>query len=129
VKRPENRSEQETGTLKRLKTVHRTTERCCALFEHLAGMLRDNEHRSEEQTRGRLEDWIGEAKASGVAELKAFAVKLFQDMEAVVAALVMDYSQGQTEGRINKLKLVKHSMYGRGKFDLLRQRILYAAAS
>jgi transposase len=132
VKRPENRSEEETRTLKRLKTVHQTTERCCTLFEHFAGMLRDNEQRSEEQMRGRLEGWIGEAKASGVAELKAFAVKLFQDMEAVVAAMVMPYSQGQsqgqTEGRINKLKLVKRSMYGRGKFDLLRQRVLYAAS-
>jgi transposase len=128
VKRPENRSEEETRTLKRLKTAHRTTERCCTLFEHFAGMLRDKEQRSEEQMRGRLEDWIGEAKASGVAELKAFAVKLVQDMEAVVAAMVMPYSQGQTEGRINKLKLVKRSMYGRGKFDLLRQRVLYAAS-
>jgi transposase len=128
VKRPENRSEEETSTLERLKTVHCTMERCCTLFEHFAGMLRDKEQRSEEHLRGRLEDWIGEAKASGVAELKAFAVKLFQDMEAVVAALVMDYSQGQTEGRINKLKLVKRSMYGRGKFDLLRQRVLYAAS-
>jgi transposase len=92
-------------------------------------MIRDKEETSEERVRGRLEEWIGEAKASGVAELKAFAVKLFQDMEAVVAAMVMPYSQGQTEGRINKLKLVKRSMYGRGKFDLLRQRVLFAAAS
>jgi len=91
-------------------------------------MLRDKEQSSEEQARGRLEDWIGEAKASGVAELKAFAVKLVQDMKAVVAAMILPYSQGQTEGRINKLKLVKRSMYGRGEFDLLRQRVLYAAS-
>jgi transposase len=129
VKRPENRSEEEVRTLMRLTTVHRVTERCCALFEQLAEMIRDKEQTSQEQVRGRLEEWIGEAKASGVAELKAFAVKLFQDIEAVVAAMVMPYSQGQTEGRINKLKLVKRSMYGRGKFDLLRQRVLYAAAS
>ena len=38
---------------------------------------------------------------------------LFQDMDAVVAAMVMPYSQGQTEGRVNKLKLIKSSMYGR----------------
>ena len=103
MKRPENRSEEETRTLKRLKTVHRTTERCCTLFEHFAGMLRDKEERSEERMRGRLEEWIGEAKASGVAELKAFAVKLLQDTDAVVAAMVLPYSQGQTEGRINKM--------------------------
>ena len=50
--------------------------------------------------------------------MKAFAVKLLQDTEAVVAAIVLPYSQGQTEGRVNKLKLIKRSMYGRGKFDL-----------
>ena len=70
---------------------------------------------------------MAEAEESGIAELKAFVVKLRQDMEAVVAAMVMPYSQGQTEGRVNKLKLIKRSMYGRGKFDLLRQRVLYAA--
>jgi transposase len=128
VKRPENRSKGEIQTLKRLKTIHRVTERCCALFEQFAGMLRDKEQRSEEQVRRRLEEWIGEAKASGVAEVKAFAMKLVQDMKAVVAAMILPYSQGQTEGRINKLKLVKRSMYGRGEFDLLRQRVLYAAS-
>ncbi|MBA2712088.1 MAG: transposase [Rubrobacteraceae bacterium] len=129
MKRPEKRSEEEIQTLKRLKTVHRVTERCCTLFEQFAEMIRDKEETSEEQVRGRLEEWIGEAKASGVAELKAFAVKLFQDMDAVVAAMVLPYSQGQTEGRVNKLKFIKRSMYGRGKFDLLRQRVLYASAA
>ncbi len=42
--------------------------------------------------------------------------------------MILHYSQGQTKGRINKLKLVKRSMYGRGKFDLLRQRVLYAVS-
>jgi transposase len=47
----------------------------------------------------------------------------------VVVAMVMPYSQVQTEGKVNKLKLIKRWMYGRAKFDLLRQRVLYAAAS
>ncbi len=128
VKRPENRSEEEIRTLQRLKTVHRITERCCTLFEEFAGMLRDKEQTSEGQARRQLEEWTERAKASGIAELKAFAVKLLQDTEAVVAAMILPYSQGQTEGRVNKLKLVKRSMYGRGKFDLLRQRVLYAAS-
>jgi transposase len=107
VKRSENRSDQETQTLKRLKGVHRAMERCCTLFEHFAGMLRDKEHRSEQQMRGRLQEWTDQAKASGIAELAAFAMKLIQDMEAAVAAMVMPYSQGQTEGRVNKLKPIK----------------------
>ncbi|MGF1472504.1 MAG: transposase [Rubrobacteraceae bacterium] len=129
VKRPENRSEEETQTLERLKMVHPVMETCCALFEGFVGMLRDKEQRNEEQTRSRLEEWTERAKASGIAELKAFAVKLLQDMKAVVASMMEPYSQGQTEGRINKLKFIKRSMYGRGKFDLLRQRVLYDSAA
>jgi transposase len=45
-----------------------------------------------------------------------------------MAAMVLPYSQEQTEGQVNKLKLVKRSMYGRGKLDLLRQRMLYTAS-
>lgn len=129
AKRSKNRSEEETQTLKRLKMTHWITERCCTLFEEFAGMLRNKEQTSKEQARMRLEGWTGRAKASGLAELGAFAVKLLQDTDAVVAAMTLPYSQGQTEGRINKLKLVKRSMYGRGKFDLLRQRVLYASAA
>jgi transposase len=129
VKRPGNHSDEETRTLRRLKTVHPVMEKCCSLFEEFAGMLRDKEQRSEEQARSRLKDWTARAKASGITELKAFAVKLLQDAEAVVASMVLPYSQGQTEGRINKLKFIKRSMYGRGKFDLLRQRVLYASAA
>jgi transposase len=128
VKRAENRSEGEIRTLQRLKTVHWITERCCTLFEEFAVMLRDKEQRSKEQARSRLEEWTERAKVCGIAELKAFTMKLLQDTEAVVAAMTLPYSQGQTEGRVNKLKLVKRSMYGRGKFDLLRQRVLYEAS-
>jgi transposase len=111
-----------------LKTVHRITERCCTLFEEFAGMLRDKDQRNAEQVHRQLEAWTERAKASGIAEMNAFTVKLLQDSEAVVAAMTLPYSQGQTEGRVNKLKLVKRSMYGRGKFDLLRQRVLYEAS-
>ena len=129
VKRPENRSEEEMQTLRRLKTVHRVTERCSSLLEQFARMFRDREQSSEENARSRLKEWAERAEASGVPELKAFAVKLLQDIEAVVAAMILPYSQGQTEGRVNKLKFIKRSMYGRGKFDLLRQRVLYASAA
>jgi transposase len=31
------------------------------------------------------------------------------------------------EGQVNRLKVLKRQMYGRAKFDLLRQRVLHAA--
>lgn len=44
------------------------------------------------------------------------------------AALATEWSNGQTEGQVTRLKLVKRQMYGRAKFDLLRWRVLHRAA-
>jgi transposase len=52
---------------------------------------------------------------------------LLQDGAAVRAALTTRWSNGQAEGQITKLKLLKRSMYGRAGFDLLRRRMLLAA--
>ena len=48
------------------------------------------------------------------------------DNAAVRAALETNWSNGPTEGHVNRLKFVKRSMYGRAHFDLLRQRLLAA---
>lgn len=39
----------------------------------------------------------------------------------------MPWSSGQTEGQINRLKLLKRQMFGRAKLDLIKQRVLYAS--
>lgn len=42
-------------------------------------------------------------------------------------AVVWSLSQnGQLEGQVNRLKLIKRMMYGRAKFDLLRVRVLHS---
>lgn len=46
---------------------------------------------------------------------------------AVRAGLTLAHSNGQTEGHVNRLKLAKRAMYGRGKLDLLEWRVLCAA--
>jgi len=74
-----------------------------------------------------LEDWLASAERSGIRELHGFATGLRKDRDAVEAALSMEWSQGQTEGFVNKLKLLKRQGYGRAKLDLLCQRVLYAA--
>ena len=74
-----------------------------------------------------FDDWREEAKASGVSELRHFALSLERDYGAVKAAFESPYSNAQLEGQINRLKLIKRSAYGRAKFDLLRLRVLYAA--
>ena len=68
-----------------------------------------------------LEAWISRAQASLVA---AFARGVSKDKAAIEAAIALPWSNGQTEGQICKLKLVKRQMYGRGNLDLLQARII-----
>jgi transposase len=82
-----------------------------------------------ERRMGDLEVWLQQATASGVAELAAFAEGVRRDLAAVQAAMSLPWSQGQTEGQSNRLKLLKRQMYGRANLDLLRQRVRYRAAS
>ena len=70
-----------------------------------------------------LDAWIEQAKASLVASL---ANGVMKDRAAVCAAIISTWSNGQTEGQITKLKLVKRQMYGRAKIDLLEARLIGA---
>jgi transposase len=55
-----------------------------------------------------------------------FATGVAKGIKAVRAAIVSQWSNGQTGGQITKLKLVKRQMYGRGKLDLLQARLIGA---
>jgi len=51
-----------------------------------------------------LDTWLQKAEHSAVPPLQRFAKRLRADYEAVRAALSLDWSNGQTEGQINRLK-------------------------
>ena len=70
---------------------------------------------------GDLDFWLERACSSLVA---SFANGVGKDIRAVRAAILFPWSNGQTEGQITKLKLVKRQMYGRGKLDLLEARVV-----
>jgi transposase len=74
----------------------------------------------------RLPDWIKQVTDSRLPEVHRFAKGLERDKAAVLAGLTLVYSNGQVEGQVNKLKLIKRTMYGRAAFPLLRQRVLHA---
>jgi transposase len=60
-------------------------------------------------------------------EIESFAGSLRQDRDAVHAALTMLWSTSPVEGQINRLKVIKRTMYGRAGFNLLCHRVLAAA--
>jgi transposase len=68
--------------------------------------------------------WREEAQKSLFA---SFAKSPCRDEAALLAALQRPWRNGQVEGHIHRLKLIKRSMYRRAGFDLLRLRVVLAA--
>jgi len=77
--------------------------------------------------RDKLAPWLARAKESGLPEFAEFAYGLERDRNAVEAALTYEWSSGQVEGQITRLKLRKRESYGRAGFSLLKRRVLRAA--
>jgi transposase len=71
-----------------------------------------------------LDAWVVSARGTA---LDAFARGIERDRDAVAGALSEPWSTGPVEGQINRLKLLKRSMYGRANYSLLRSRVLAAA--
>jgi len=112
--------EEEREYLQRLCDREPTIARAYELAQEFVTMAR-------ERTGQRLEAWLTRVTTSDITELDRFARGLIDDRAAVEAGLSLEWSNGQTEGQVNKLKLLKRQMYGRANFDLLRRRVLQAA--
>jgi len=108
---------EERHYLVRLLTISAPLARARELALRFAAIVRKRQI-------GDLGRWLDDAAES---ELRSFASGLKQDEAAVRAALELPWSNGQTEGQITRLKLIKRQMYGRAKHDLLRARVLQAA--
>ena len=68
--------------------------------------------------------WLNRLSRCDAPEMKSFARSLRADLPAVRAAFRLPWSNGQTEGHVNRLKFLKRQMYGRAGIDLLRSRVL-----
>ncbi len=80
-----------------------------------------------ERDRPALATWLAAATTSGLPEFRELATGMQRDRAAIEAALSHEWSSGQVEGQVTRLKLVKRQMFGRAKVDLLRKRVLLAS--
>lgn len=120
LRRPERRTAEQRTYRQLLRAEDAAIATAVALAEDFLVLLRRREGE-------RLPDWLAAAEASGVDALQRFAGKLRVDQDAVQAGLTLRWSNGQTEGHVTKLKLIKRQGYGRAKVDVIRQRVLLAA--
>ncbi|WP_052568853.1 transposase [Ktedonobacter racemifer] len=82
-------------------------------------------HMVRKRTGEQLDAWLAAVKASHLEAFASFVTGVQQDKDAVLAGLTLPWSNGPLEGNVNRLKLIKRSMYGRAEVDLLKLRVLY----
>ncbi len=113
---------EEQETLQQLRQASPHLETAYQLVDEFLQMVR-------ERTGEGLDEWLGKVKTSRLQAFRTFVTGVQKDKEAVLAGLTLPWSNGPLEGHINRLKLIKRSMYGRAEFDLLKIRVLYQSKS
>jgi transposase len=119
VRRPERLDEAERAALAQMQDLCPDLARAHTLAQSFGEMIRQRQ-------ADRFDAWLEAAETSGVGELKTFAAGLRRDERAVRGALTSEWSNGQTEGHVTRLKLAKRQGYGRAKLDLLERRLVGA---
>jgi transposase len=117
-RRSEDLEPEEQETLRQLRQASPHLEAAFQLVDAFLQMVR-------ERTGEQLEEWLGKVKASHLQAFQTFVTGVQKDKDAVIAGLTLPWSNGPLEGNVNRLKLIKKSMYGRAEFDLLKVRVLY----
>ncbi len=120
VCQPEQLDERQHEELALIRQASPSAETAYRLAQAFMHMIR-------EQVGQQLDTWLSEVTASHLPELESFAKGIQQDKAAVLAGLTLPWSTGPVEGHVNRLKLIKRSMYGRAKLPLLRARVLHVA--
>lgn len=72
-----------------------------------------------------LLEWMEKHRTSKFPFFQSFIAGLKEDLSAVLNSVQEPWSNGVTEGQVNRLKNIKRMMYGRANFDLLKKRVLY----
>jgi transposase len=103
----------------------RSFEQHCPAVAEAAQLAREFADLLRRRQADQLTNWLDRAQNSA---LRSLAASLRRDERAVRAAFDLPWSNGQTEGQVHRLKLLKRQTYGRAKFDLLQARVLYRAA-
>jgi transposase len=119
MRHPDHLDEIEREDLAAFRLAHASLNTTYQLVQDFLQMMRQREG-------ARLDAWLSQVQESGLPELQSFAQGVEQDKAAVQAGLTLPISNGQVEGQVTKIKLIKRMMYGRATFPLLRQRVLHA---
>ncbi len=117
-RRPEDFKPEDQEHLQQLRQANPSLEVTYQLVEEFLHMVR-------ERTGAQLDAWLEKVEASHLPAFQTFVTGVQKDKDAVLAGLTLPWSNGPLEGNVNRLKLIKRSMYGRVDIDLLKLRVLH----
>lgn len=120
MRRPEQCEAEHHHMMAQLKAQHAELALAIDLAHDFAALVRN---RCPDQ----LDPWLARAGSSSSVPFRNFANGLRADYDAVKAGVTVPWSNGPVEGHVNRLKMIKRTMFGRAKLDLLSQRFLLAA--
>jgi transposase len=109
---------EEQETLQQLREASPSLETTYQLVKAFLQMVR-------ELTGEQLDAWLQAVQASHLEAFHTFVAGVQRDKDAVLAGLTLPWNNGVLEGHVNRLKLIKRSMYGRAEIDLLKLRVLH----
>jgi transposase len=110
-------------TSKRLLKLHEKrpeVEQVIKVCIHFRKMLHD------EDDAPSMDEWLREAEACQMKEIRGFAEYIRRDRKAVELACKTSFNNGLLEGTVNKAKAIKRAMFNRAKPEVLRAKMIYS---
>ena len=96
----------------------------CPMLNQVRELALSFKQLMEKMQADKLDEWLCNCLALSQEALNQFVRGLRQDYPAVRQAFTSEWSNGQVEGQVNRLKTIKRQMYGRAGFELLRRRVV-----
>jgi transposase len=118
MRHPDKLSEIERDHLAAFRQADPSLDTAYQLVQDFLVMMRQREGK-------RLDAWLTQVHESQLSELESFAHGIERDKAAVQAGLTLPINNGQVEGQVTRIKLIKRMMYGKAGLALLRQRVLH----
>ena len=119
LRRPETLTELEQLQLKTVRTH-------CLELDALTWHVRSFAVMRTDDQGERLPDWLDAVRQDDLPSLHTLAAGIDRDRDAVIAGLTLPWNSGVVEGHVNRIKMLKHQVFGRAGFALLRKRVLPA---
>ncbi len=116
---PEKLTAKEQQQIEHICQANSDLHAVCLLSQEFVALLKERQVEV-------LDCWLTRAKACHIPELTSFVNGIRRDYAAVRAAFSCEWSNGITEGHVNRLKFLKRQMFGRAHLDLLRVKVLHA---